>query len=73
MSSQPLPLHAFLPAQSWPAPPQAPWPLQALTPSQCTVLLAGVFALCSCAMAPLAMNKPATAVAMTAPFTWFFM
>jgi len=34
----PLPLHSFLPAQSWPSPLQPPRPLQAFLPEQQSLL-----------------------------------
>src|SRR5262249_34689327 len=67
----PLPLQLFWPAQSWPAPLQAPLPLHSFTPSHFTsASLASPWA---CTVLALARNKPATAVAMTAPFTMLFM
>src|SRR6266446_7866149 len=36
MSTNPLPLHSFLPLQAFPAPLQLPLPLQALTPAHST-------------------------------------
>src|ERR1041384_4193042 len=68
-SIQPLPLHAFLPLQALSAPPQAPLPLQSLTPEHFTVFAAALsLSPLACAFAT---NKPATADAITAPFTTF--
>src|SRR4051812_15741160 len=69
----PLPLQAFLPAQSLPAPPQAPLPLHSLRPTHFTfaaslVSFAGAAAAAlSAAKAPMA-NIEATAPAISVPF-----
>src|SRR5262249_69826 len=70
VSTQPWPLHAFLPAQPCPAPEHSPCPLHALIPAQCT-MSPPVF--CSAARARTAPPRIrlAAALATSIPFVFF--
>src|SRR5262249_42022351 len=70
MLTNPLPLQAFLPLHEFSALAQAPWPLHALTPPQCTSPPA--FSAARATTAPLS-RRLAAALAISMPLRHPFM
>src|SRR5262249_56098060 len=70
MLTNPLPLHAFWPLHEFCALAHAPWPLQALTPLQCTSPPA--LSAARATTAPLS-NRLAAALAINMPFRHPFL